>query len=93
MPVLSLIAMLTFSPCEGFLPIYLTAWPHGWVAFGVLSLVLAFGTLAGMVVFTWLTMRGMERVSFPSLEKYEGLVLASVLILLGVGVMLLHEHA
>ena len=92
-PVLSLIAMLTFSPCEGFLPIYLTAWPHGWVAFGVLSLVLAFGTLAGMVVFTWLTMRGMERVSFPSLEKYEGLVLASVLVLLGVGVMLLHEHA
>ena len=92
-PVLSLVAMLTFSPCEGFLPIYLTAWPHGWVAFGVLSVVLAVGTLAGMVVFTWLTMRGMERVSFPSLEKYEGLVLASVLILLGVGVMLIHEHA
>tara|TARA_Y100000588_G_scaffold345751_1_gene393259 strand:- start:9 stop:707 length:699 start_codon:yes stop_codon:yes gene_type:complete len=92
-PVLSLIAMLTFSPCEGFLPIYLTAWPHGWIAFGVLSVVLAFGTLAGMFAFTWLTMRGLERVSFPSLEKYEGLVLASVLILLGVGVMLLHDHA
>ncbi len=92
-PVLSLIAMLTFSPCEGFLPIYLTAWPHGWVAFGVLSIVLAIGTLVGMIVFTWLTMRGLERVSFPSLEKYEGLVLATVLILLGVGVMVIHEHA
>lgn len=91
-PVLSLIAMLTFSPCEGFLAIYLVAWPHGWMAFAVLSGVLAVGTLAGMLVFTWLTMRGMERVSFPSLDRYEGLVLAVVLIGLGLGVMLLHEH-
>ncbi|OGG55271.1 MAG: hypothetical protein A3F84_11095 [Candidatus Handelsmanbacteria bacterium RIFCSPLOWO2_12_FULL_64_10] len=81
--VASLVAMLTFSPCEGFLPIYLTAWPYGWGAFVVLSAVLAAGTLSGMLVFTGLTYAGFRRVEMPWMERYEHLVLGGVLILLG----------
>ena len=86
----SLIAMLTFSPCEGFLPIYLTAWPYGWMAFIVLSAVLAAGTLSGMLVFTGLTYAGLQRVEMPWLEHHEYLILGSILILLGIAVIGFH---
>jgi len=85
--VASLVAMLTFSPCEGFLPIYLTAWPYGWGAFIALSAVLAAGTLSGMLAFTGLTYAGFRRVEMPWMERYEHLVLGGVLILLGVAVV------
>ena len=90
--VASLIAMLTFSPCEGFLPIYLTAWPHGWTGFVLLSVVLAAGTLAGMLVFTGLTYAGVRRLQLPWLERYEHLILGTVLVLLGIAVMGLHHQ-
>jgi len=90
--VVSLIALLTFSPCEGFLPIYLTAWPHGWTMFILLSAVLAVGTLAGMVVFTGLTFLGVQKLEMPWLERYENLILGGVLVLLGIGVVLFHHH-
>ncbi len=86
----SLIAMLTFSPCEGFLPIYLAAWPYGWTAFIVLSAVLAVGTLSGMLVFTGLTYAGLKRVEMPWLEDHEYLILGSILILLGIAVFVFH---
>lgn len=88
--VASLVAMLTFSPCEGFLPIYLTAWPYGWGAFVLLSAVLAAGTLAGMLAFTGLTYAGFQRLEMPWMERYEHLVLGGVMILLGGAVLLFH---
>ena len=85
----SLIALLTFSPCEGFLPIYLTAWPYGWAAFAVLSAVLAFGTLSGMLILTGLTYAGVRRLELSWLERYESLVLGGVLMVLGAAVAVL----
>jgi hypothetical protein len=46
--------MLTLSPCEGFLPVYLSGVQFGWRGFVVLSIILAIATLAGMTLFTWL---------------------------------------
>lgn len=85
--VASLVVMLTFSPCEGFLPIYLTAWPYGWRAFAILSAVLAVGTLSGMLAFTGLAYAGFRRVEMPWMERCEHLVLGGVLILLGGAVL------
>jgi hypothetical protein len=90
MAVLSLIAMLTFSPCEAFLPIYLSAAPYGWGVFVLLSCVLAVGTLGGILVLVSLTFKGMERVSSPFVERYEGLILGLLLVLLGGSVTFLH---
>ena len=90
--VTSLVALLTLSPCEGFLPIYLMAWPHGWTVFVLLSGVLAVGSLVGMLVFTGLTFMGVERLDMPWLERYENLILGCVLILLGIGVVMFHHH-
>src|SRR5688572_13669846 len=51
---------LTLSPCELFLPVYLTAVPYGWTGIVWLSVVLAGATLGGMLALTWLTLHGMQ---------------------------------
>lgn len=56
-----LFVTLTLSPCELFLPVYLTAVPYGPGGVAWLSLVLALATLGSMVGLTWLTLRGTQR--------------------------------
>lgn len=89
--VLSLLALLTFSPCEGFLPIYVSAIQYGWGGFALSSLVLAVATLAGMMLFTSLTMAGLDRLNLQFLERYESAILGSVLCLLGIIIVLVES--
>jgi len=84
---LSLIALLTFSPCEGFLPIYLSGIAYGWAGFLLLSAVLTVATLAGMVLFTWITLVGLKQFNLEALDRYEHFILGGVLCFLGVLVM------
>lgn len=86
--ILSLLALLTFSPCEGFLPVYVSAIQYGWNGFLLSSFVLAVATLAGMMLFTSLTMAGLDRLNLQFLERYESAILGSVLCLLGVIIVL-----
>jgi nickel/cobalt transporter (NicO) family protein len=64
----------------------------GWRGFVVLSLILAVGTLAGMLVFTWLTLVGLEKIQVQKFERYEAALLGTIFTLLG-GMMLLVEHS
>jgi hypothetical protein len=89
--VLSLLALLTFSPCEGFLPVYLSGIRYGWAGFVLLSAVLAAATLAGMVAFTALSLAGAARFKPQALEKYESAILGALLCLLGVVLILLER--
>jgi ABC-type nickel/cobalt efflux system permease component RcnA len=89
--ILSLLAALTFSPCEGFLPVYLSGISYGWTGFLLLSAVLAMATLAGMVTFTWLSLAGLERVKFAALERYEDIILGGLLVILGIAVMVFEK--
>jgi len=86
--ILSLLALLTFSPCEGFLPVYVSAIQYGWGGFLLSSLVLAVATLAGMMLFTSLTLAGLDRMNLKLLERYESAILGTVLCLLGVIIVL-----
>lgn len=86
-----LFLMLTLSPCEGFLPIYLSGVKFGWRGFALLTLILAVGALAGMTLFTWLTLRGLEHLKVQRLERYEAGLVGAMFSLLGVLVILL-EH-
>jgi nickel/cobalt exporter len=73
--ITSLLALLTFSPCEAFVPIYVSGIRYGWRGFALLTAILSVATVAGMVIFTSLAMAGMRQVKFRFLEKYEsGLV-------------------
>lgn len=89
--IVSLITLLTFSPCEGFLPVYLSGIGYGWMGFALLSAVLASATLAGMVLFTWLTLRGLQHVRLGLLERFEGAILGGLLCALGVAIMVLEK--
>jgi nickel/cobalt transporter (NicO) family protein len=89
--IAGLFALLTFSPCEAFLPVFLMGAQYGWIGFAVLSGTLALATVAGMVVFTWLTLAGMEKLNFRALERFESGILSGVLCLLGL-LIILFEH-
>ena len=86
--IAGLFALLTFSPCEAFLPVFLIGAKYGWIAFALLSAILAIGTVAGMVVFTWVTLAGVEKLRFRGLEKFESGILGGVLCLLGMLIIL-----
>ena len=88
-----LFVMLTLSPCEGFLPVYLSGVHFGWTGFFVLSGILAVATLCGMLLFTWLTLLGFERFSVKQFERYEAALLGVIFTVLGVLMLVLkHEH-
>jgi nickel/cobalt transporter (NicO) family protein len=87
-----LFTMLTFSPCEGFLPVYLSGVQYGWYGFFVLSGILAAATLAGMMLFTWLTMLGFERFRVQKFERYEAAMLGVIFTVLGI-LMFVAEHS
>lgn len=82
---------LTLSPCELFLPVYLTAVPYGWPGVAWLSAVLAVATLGGMLTLTWLTLRGVARLKWRWLEHPSPRVIGALLCALGVAA-LLHDH-
>ena len=86
-----LFALLTFSPCEAFLPVFLIGAKYGWLGFALLSALLAVGTVAGMVTFTWLTLLGLERLRLRALENYEALIVSAVFCALGV-LVIIFEH-
>jgi nickel/cobalt transporter (NicO) family protein len=77
--VISLLALLTFSPCEGFLPIYVSGIRYGWLGFSLLTAILSVATVAGMLVFTGLTLAGLNRIKLAVLEKYESALMGSLL--------------
>jgi len=89
--IVSLLALLTFSPCEGFLPVYVAGVRYGWSGFFLLTIILSIATVAGMIVFTWLTLAGMEKLKLAFLEKYESGILGGLLCLLGL-LVIIFEH-
>ena len=89
--IASLLALLTFSPCEGFLPIYVSGIRYGWMGFALLTGILSVATVAGMIVFTWLTLTGMRRISLRKLEKYELGLMGVLLCAVGVLIILFEK--
>jgi ABC-type nickel/cobalt efflux system permease component RcnA len=86
--ILSLLAFLTFSPCEGFVPFYVSGIRYGWGGFAVLTAVLSIATVAGMVLFTSLTLAGLSKLKLGVLEKYESLLMGVLLCAVGILIIL-----
>ena len=82
--ILSLLAFLTFSPCEGFVPFYVSGIRYGWGGFAVLTAVLSIATVAGMVLFTSLTLAGLSKLKLGVLEKYESVLMGILLCAVGI---------
>ncbi|MFN2477405.1 MAG: hypothetical protein ABR526_13820 [Chthoniobacterales bacterium] len=89
--ITSLLALLTFSPCEAFLPIYASGVRYGWSGFALLTVILSVGTVAGMVLFTSLTLGGVKRVKLGLLERYESGLIGALLCTVGALIILLEK--
>ena len=79
----SLVMMLTLSPCESFLPVYMSGSAFGWEGFIILSTVLLVATVGAMTLFTMLARSGVDRLPLGVLERYENGLLGILLIILG----------
>jgi nickel/cobalt exporter len=86
-----LFLMLTLSPCEGFLPIYLAGVKFGRMGFFTLSAILAVAALAAMLLFTSLALHGLERFKIKFVERYEAGLLGALFAVLGVLVVVLER--
>lgn len=82
--IASLLAFLTFSPCEGFVPFYVSGIRYGWPGFALLTGVLSLATVAGMVLFTSITVAGLGKVKLAVLERYESALMGALLCAVGV---------
>lgn len=89
--ITSLLALLTFSPCEAFLPIYASGVQYGWTGFALLTAILSVGTVTGMVMFTWLTLAGIQKIKLGLLEKFESGLIGALLCAVGV-LIIFFEH-
>jgi nickel/cobalt transporter (NicO) family protein len=89
--ILSLLAFLTLSPCEGFLPFYVSGIRYGWGGFALLTLILSLATVLGMVLFTSLALVGLGRIKLGLLERYESLIMGGLLCAVAV-LILFFEH-
>lgn len=89
--IASLLALLTFSPCEGFIPVYVSGVRYGWTGFFLLTAILSLATVGGMVIFTWLTLAGMQKLKLQFLEKYESGIMGALLCALGVLIVLFEK--
>jgi nickel/cobalt exporter len=87
----SLFATLTFSPCEGFLPIYISGIRFGWSGFALLTLILSAATVAGMLVFTGLALAGMRAIRVRWFEQYESGVMGLLLVVIGMLVIVFEK--
>src|SRR6185369_14014581 len=79
-----LFTMLTLSPCEAFLPVYGLGVPFGWRGFFWLCAILAVATLGAMTLFTWLALRGFEKIRLQGFERHEAGLLGALFIALGI---------
>jgi nickel/cobalt exporter len=87
--IVALVVLLTLSPCEAFLPIYLAGVKHGWTGFAALSAVLMAATATGMLLFTTLSLAGVKRLGLEKIARYESTILGVALIAMGAGVAFL----
>ena len=89
--ITSLLALLTFSPCESFVPFYVYGIRYGWMGFALLTAILSVATVAGMIVFTWLTLAGMRLINLRLLEKYELGLMGALLCAVGALIILFEK--
>ena len=81
--IVSLVTLLTFTPSEAVLPVYIANVEHGWGGFAALAAALIVTTTAAMVLFTAVFMAGAQRLRLEVLERYELVVVGAGLCLLG----------
>lgn len=86
-----LVVLMTVSPGEVLLPLYISAAAEGPGLLAALTLAFAGGTILGMAILTTAARAGASMLRLERWTRYEGLILGVALIVLGL-MMLGHTH-
>lgn len=91
---LGVIAGLTlamfFSPCLEIEGYFLAAGPYGWPFVGLMALVYAALSIAGMLVWVWLAQHGLQRLNWHAWEHNAGIITGVTLVVSGILTAVLH---
>jgi len=77
-----------FSPCLELETYYFTAGMHGWKAIIAVSVVYLIVTVAGMMLWVYLGLKGLEKYDFHFFEQHEKAIAGWVLIVIGIATFL-----
>ena len=75
----------------GFLAFCVSGIRYGWTGFAILTAILSIAAVLGMLLFTSLTLIGLGRIKLGLLEKYESLIMGTLLCAVGL-LILFFEH-
>ena len=89
--VVSLLMMLSCSPCIAVLPIFLAASAYSWGMLFSLFAILTITTVSGMVVLTVLAYYGVMKINLCKVEHYEKEIIGGILTLVGIAVFLIRH--
>jgi hypothetical protein len=81
--VAALVLGMTLSPCIDLLPIYVAAAALPWSVVVAMSALMAVTTVTIMLALIWMTLRGLERVRLPGVERNESRAVGIILVVLG----------
>lgn len=82
--VASLAIAMFFSPCLEIEAYFLAAGQFGWAFTGLLALLYGIVTIAGMLIWVWMVLRGLHRLNWHRWEHNAGLITGFTLILSGI---------
>lgn len=81
---ISLLLMLTLSPCEAMIPVFFVAGVMSWSTLLMLSLIVTLSTIVIMTSLTFLALTGYKKIQSPWLERNEKTVVGAILFALGI---------
>jgi sulfite exporter TauE/SafE len=81
--ILPLATALFFSPCVAIGSYFIVVGTRGWSGIVMVSAIYLCVTILGMVVMVNLALKGVKKIEWHFLERYERLVTGAVLIILG----------
>lgn len=85
----TLAAAMFFSPCLEIEGYFLAAGQYGWAFVGLLALLYAVVTIAGMLIWVWLALHGLKRLDWHAWEHNAGLITGLTLIASGIALLFL----
>ncbi len=85
----TLMAAMFFSPCLEIEAYFLAAGRYGWPFVGLLALLYASLTIAGMLIWVGLVLYGLRRLDWHTWEHNAGIITALTLVLSGLALLFL----
>lgn len=88
--IIALTSAMFFSPCLEIEGLYLQAGAIGWESVLYISLIYFFFSIAGMILWVFLSLKGLKRMDWHKIEHASGIISGIVLIALGLLFFVIH---